>query len=114
MKIQIINSVGSAFSVLLGILGLFSPRTTAKFVGITAGEERGKSEIRATYGGVFLGIGVTALVLQDASVFTALGIGWLCAAVARIFGILVDKEFHKLNFGGVVFEAFTALLLLWR
>jgi hypothetical protein len=114
MKIQIINSIGASVFVLLGVVGLFSPDSIAKFVGIIAGKERGKSEIRATYGGVFLGVGASALYFQDANVFTAVGIGWACAGIARIFGILVDKEYHKLNFGGVIFEGLVATLLLWR
>ncbi len=114
MKIQIINSIGAIFCLLLGIAGLFFPNATAKFVGIIAGKERGKSEIRATYGGIFVGIGAAALFFRDANVFTAVGIGWAFAAIARIFGIVIDKEAHKLNFGGVVFESLVAILLLWR
>jgi hypothetical protein len=114
MKIQIINSIGAAVFVLLGIVGFFFPDLIAQFVGIVAGKDRGKSEIRATYGGVFLGIGASALYFQDTNVFTAVGIGWALAAIARILGILVDKEYHKLNFGGVIFETAVAILLLWR
>jgi Domain of unknown function (DUF4345) len=114
MKIQIINSIGAVFCLLLGVTGLFSPNSTANFVGIIAGKERGKSEIRATYGGVFIGIGASALFFRDANVFTAVGIGWAFAAIARIFGMVIDKEFHKLNFGGVIFESLVAVLLLWR
>jgi Domain of unknown function (DUF4345) len=114
MKIQIINSIGAFVFVLLGVVGFFFPDLIARFVGIIAGKDRGKSEIRATYGGVFLGIGASALYFQDTNVFTAVGIGWALAAVARILGILVDKEYHKLNFGGVLFETAVAILLLWR
>jgi hypothetical protein len=114
MKIQIINSIGAVFCLLLGVTGLFYPNSTANFVGIIAGKERGKSEIRATYGGVFIGIGASALFFRDANVFTAVGIGWAFAAIARIFGMVIDKEFHKLNFGGVIFESLVAVLLLWR
>jgi Domain of unknown function (DUF4345) len=114
MKIQIINSIGATVFVLLGIVGFFFPDLIAQFVGIVAGKDRGKSEIRATYGGVFLGIGASALYFQDTNVFTAVGIGWALAAIARILGILVDKEYHKLNFGGVIFETAVAILLLWR
>jgi Domain of unknown function (DUF4345) len=114
MKIQIINSIGAFIFVLLGVVGFFFPDLIARFVGIIAGKDRGKSEIRATYGGVFLGVGASALYFQETNVFTAIGIGWALAAVARILGILVDKEYHKLNFGGVLFETAVAILLLWR
>jgi Domain of unknown function (DUF4345) len=111
---NVVNSIGAAVFVLLGIVGFFFPDLIAKFVGIIPDEGRGKSEIRATYGGVFLGVGASALYFQDVNVFTAVGIGWALAAVARILGILVDKEYHKLNFGGVLFETVVAILLLWR
>jgi Domain of unknown function (DUF4345) len=111
---NIINSIGAAVFVILGTVGFFFPHFIAKFVGIIPDEGRGKSEIRATYGGVFLGVGASALYFQDINVFTAVGIGWALAAVARILGILVDKEYHKLNFGGVIFETVVAILLLWR
>lgn len=111
---NVINSIGAVVFVVLGLVGFFFPNLIAKFVGIIPCEGRGKSEIRATYGGVFLGVGASALYFQESHVFTAVGIGWALAAVGRILGILVDKEYHKLNFGGVLFEISVAILLLWR
>lgn len=114
MKIQIINSIGAGICLLLGIMGFLMPNFTANFVGVLPDGKRGISEIRATYGGVFAGLGGFALYLQDANVFTAIGIAWLCAAIVRIISIIVDKSFDRLNFGGVFFEIFVAAFLLWR
>lgn len=81
-------------------------------VGIDFSEPRGKSEVRATYGGLFLGLGVFALVSQEPAAFRALGFGWLGAATVRIFSIIFDKAFGKLNIGGVLLEVIIGALLI--
>ena len=111
---NIINSIGAGFCLLLGIVGFISPNSTAKFVGILPDGKRGISEIRATYGGVFAGLGGCALYLQDTNVFTTLGIAWAGAAIARVISIIIDKSYDRLNFGGVFFESLVAIFLLWR
>lgn len=99
------NTIAAFVSIGLGLLGLFAPHLIAEFVGIVADDPRGTTEVRATYGGMFIGLGLAALMAQDRAVFVTLGCGWLATAVARVFAIYRDKAMSGLNAGAVVMEA---------
>ncbi len=114
MQVQIPNSIGAAVNLIIGIVGIISPPAICKFVGISWEEKRGKSDIRATYGGVLFGLGGFALYMQEPLIFTAIGIAWACAAAARLISIFVDKSYQPLNFGGLIFESVVAFMLLWK
>jgi hypothetical protein len=111
-----INTFGAIITAGLGVLGLFFPMTAAKMVSIQPDGERGLSEIRATYGGIFLAIGLFAAIAQERSIFRALGIGWLGAAGGRAFSIWRDESYSGANFGALVVEALigAALLVPWE
>jgi hypothetical protein len=72
----------------------------------------GLSEIRATYGGIFLGLGVACLLFQQPEVFFAVGLAWLTAAASRTVSICLDRAFSAKNAGGTVIEAGIGLLLV--
>ena len=55
--IELLPIIGSIITMLLGLMGLLSPASAAKFTSIKPDGLVGVSEIRATYGGFFLGIG---------------------------------------------------------
>jgi hypothetical protein len=59
-EINILPNIGAAITLALGILGLLSPASAAKLVGIQPDGVLGVSEIRATYGGLFIGLSVAA------------------------------------------------------
>ncbi len=64
----------------------------------------GVSEIRATYGGLFVSLGIVAIALQTSIVFTVAGLAWLGAALGRVFSIAIDHNFDSKNLGGVIIE----------
>lgn len=109
---SLFNLTGAILTAGLGIIGLFNPILTARTVGIEPSEPRGISELRATYGGLFMGLGMSALYFQDTAIYTTIGCGWIGAAIARICSILIDRQISKLNLGGVVVEAGIGILLL--
>jgi Domain of unknown function (DUF4345) len=111
---SLLNLSGALLTTGLGIVGLLSPQSTARMIGIKPSEPRGVSEIRATYGGMFLSLGVLALYSQNVETYTAIGCGWIGAAIARVFSILVDRQLSKLNIGGVLLEGGIGMLLLHR
>ena len=53
--------VGSAITLLAGLLGLWFPVPVARTIGLTLNGKLGLSEFRATYGGLFLAADRTAL-----------------------------------------------------
>ena len=52
----IIQNIGTAISLILGILAIIWPSHIAAFVSVKSIGKEGVSEIRATYGGFFVGI----------------------------------------------------------
>ena len=104
--------IGAVISVIAGILGLLWPKQVSKVVGLNIPGQLGVSEFRATYGGLFIGGGLAALLLQSGDAATVLGSGWAGACVARAISIVVDKSRSKENMAGLVIEAVMASLLL--
>ena len=107
-----VNTLGSLVTTGLGLFGLFRPKAAAAMVGISPDGARGLSEVRATYGGLFLAMGLYATVLQSDEVFRGLGLAWMGAAVARTFSFVRDGSRSTANLGGIVMEAAIAASLL--
>jgi hypothetical protein len=107
-----LNQTGAFITILLGLLGLFFPAKAAGFVSLSPDGPVGRSELRATYGGFFLLLGLGCLFLHTPPVFLLVGLAWIGAAFGRLFSILVDRAASAKNFGGVVFEAGIGLLLI--
>ncbi len=88
----ILQNVGAIISFFLGFIAVFWPAKTETFVSIKSIGKEGNSEVRATYGGFFLGIALSALISQNPTVFIVLGIGWLSASLIRLlsccFGLI--------------------------
>jgi hypothetical protein len=110
-----INTFGSVATFGLGVFGLFWPKAAATMVGIVPEGERGLSEVRATYGGFFLAMGLYATIWQSNEVFRGLGLAWLAAAAARAFSFVKDDSRSGANVGGIVMEAAigASLLIPW-
>lgn len=103
--------LGALVTLVLGILGLVAPRKIANLVGIVPEGMLGLSEVRATYGGIFIGLGVACLLFQQSEVYFAVGLAWLTAAVARTISIFLDRAFSTKNAGGIIVEAGIGLML---
>jgi hypothetical protein len=106
------NFIGAILTTVLGIGGLLKPLMVAKLVGLTPSEPHGISEIRATLGGFFIGLGGFALYSQNTVIYGAVGMGWVGAATARIFSLIIDQKINKENIGGVILEGGVGILLL--
>jgi hypothetical protein len=107
-----LNTIASFVCIALGLLGMLAPHFVAEMVGIMADDPRGATEVRATYGGLFLGVGLAAFLAQDRAAFVTLGCGWFGAAAARVFGMYRDGSMSGLNVGGVVMEAVIGTMFL--
>lgn len=107
-----VNTLGAIATLGLGVFGLFWPATVARMVSISPDGERGISEIRATYGGLFLAIGIFATLAQDGAVFRGLGVAWIGAAAARSFSYVRDHSRSGANLGAIAMEGAIGLSLL--
>ena len=105
-------NIGAAFFVLLGIFGFTFPQLAALFVGLKPISAEGISEMRATLGSFFLGLGVACLWLQSPIAFTTVGIASIVASIARLLSLFIDRSFSIKNVGGVFTEAILGGMLL--
>ena len=75
--------VGAAINVALGLNGLLRPAATAEFTSMSPVGRIGVSEIRATYGGLFLALGAFALATgsKDSALLITLPTGSYTAQI---------------------------------
>jgi hypothetical protein len=108
----VISNIGSILTLGLGVMSLLYPNIIATFIGIEAKTGLGRSEVRATYGGFFVGLGTCCLWFQSSEMFLVAGIAWWAASMARILAVFIEKEASIKNFGGIVIEGGIGTLLL--
>jgi hypothetical protein len=104
----------------LGLYALINPRWASKLVRLVPAEGKveGKSEFRATYGGLFLAAHGLAFWLIFAGYegselgAAVLAAAWLGTALGRIVSIVLDKTGTGVNWFNVAFEAAFGLMLL--
>lgn len=113
MTIDWISTLGAVVTLALGLLGLLLPARAAAFTQLSALGPSGFAEFRATFGGLFVGLGLMLLVQQSPVLFQAVGVAWLLTALGRVVSIVVDPGGRdRRNYAGVAFEALVGLLLL--
>ena len=109
----ILNHLGAIITAALGLMGLLFPKVAAQFTGLDARSRTAFAEFRATFGGLFLVMGVLPIVVGSASAFNFAGCLWLGAALGRLVSVFLDQGFKEArNIAGVGFEAGVGLLLL--
>ena len=93
--------LGCLITIALGSLGSFAPL----LVSIEPRGKVGLSEVRATYGGLFLGMGLVALAVQSKSAFAVGAACWLGAALLRTASVLLDGSRSLKNLRAIGLEA---------
>ena len=94
--------LGCLITMALGALGAFAPQKAAMFVSVEPKGRTGVSELRATYGGLFLGMGLTGL--QNEAAFAVAAACWCGAAVLRAFSVFLDQSFSTKNLRAIGVE----------
>lgn len=103
---------GASVTTGLGLMGLLAPDAAAKFTSVRPEGLIGRSEIRATYGGLFTALGVTCLAMPSPAAHAVAGTAWMGAAAGRMLSVVVDRSRSAKNLGGIAFEAAIGGLLL--
>jgi hypothetical protein len=104
----------------LGAYGMINPGWASKLVRLVPadGKVEGKSEFRATYGGLFLLAHAfaawTLVTLRPGAELAAatLGAAWLGSGIGRLLSFALDKTATPVNWFNVAFEALLGSLLL--
>jgi hypothetical protein len=109
---DICNLLGAGITTILGGMGLFAPHAASRFTGLQASNPTGFSEFRATYGGIFLALGIALFVFRQPILYEVVGIAWVAAAVGRIISVFADNAKESRNFQAIAFEAGIGGLLI--
>ena len=106
--------LGGAITFLLGVLGCVAPRRVEQLVRISAVGKTGISEIRATYGGIFLALGAGTLYFDEPKVYIVAAAAWFCAGAVRLLSVIFERSRAPENIGGVLFEVAVGTLLMFH
>lgn len=113
MKILIILKIIAAIGTIgTGLLALLRPTSIDGFTGITAAGPRGITEIRAIFGGLFIGLGAAALLLNTDSAYQMLGITYAAIAVVRVVSMFLDHSIESSNIISTVVEVVFSVILI--
>jgi hypothetical protein len=113
MSNDLLHLIGTLSLLGYAISSLFLPHRVGRLIAQELNNPRGIAEFRVVNGGYFAGLSLFALVANHPLVFTALGIGWLGAAAARLLALLLDRPRLEPIYAGLfVFEIVMGLLLI--
>jgi hypothetical protein len=88
---DIINIIFAIVSIGLGCFGWLAPRFTMGALDLHGGETTmGMSEVRASAGALFVGMGIGALWLGTPEAYLMLGFCWTGAAMGRLTSLVLD------------------------
>ncbi len=109
---DIINPVLALISIVLGLFGWLAPRYTMAVLDLEPGPSlMGHSEIRASAGALFVGLGIGAIILGSPTGYAMVGFAWGGAAVGRLTSLILDSQTPK-KWGFFVVEAGVAAVAL--
>jgi hypothetical protein len=109
--LMILKFLAAIATIATGILALIKPSATFGFIGLEPSGVRGISEIRAIFGGLFIGLGVAPFFLGD-NAFRMLGVGYIAIALARAFSIVFDKSYAQSNMISLIIEIILGVILV--
>ena len=93
---DILNIIFALLSIALGCFGWLAPRYTMGALDMSATSgTMAISEVRASAGALFVGMGVGALILGTPTAFAMLGFCWCGAALGRATSLILDGQFRK-------------------
>ena len=107
-----IGYVGAIISIIAGCLGLIWPQQVSRTIGLQIPGRLGQSEVRATYGGLFIGAGTAVALIGNSDAALVLGAAWAGAFAARAISFVIDKSRTKENIAGLLIEGVMAILLI--
>lgn len=112
--IELINIALALVSIGLGAFGWLAPRYTMETLDLqtTNDSTMGLSELRASAGALFIGLGLGALYFGTPQAFAMVGFAWGGAAVGRVTSILRDEAPTRKTYIFAAIEIAVAVILL--
>ena len=111
--IDILNIAIALLTIGFGAFGFLAPRYTAAALDLVPGESTmGLSEMRASVGGLFVALGLFAILSGAPMAYAMIGVAYTGAAAGRLISIFLDKPPFKKALLYFAFEAGPAIYLL--
>src|SRR5690554_5219474 len=115
--------VAAGVAVASGLLGLLNPLLAVRLYGLEVMEPRGISQVRATFGGLYLALGgmlLWAATPRASAAANAVGRPYLraaallvgCVAAGRVLSIVIDGVLTPVNLLFLAFELAVCVLSL--
>jgi len=90
--IPTLKFIAALASVLFGIIALIQPQRTAEAASLTADTPAGIAEIRASWGGLFIGLGVAVLFLRSYDAYLVFASAYMLTALVRMMTWAIDNS----------------------
>ncbi|MEK1889938.1 MAG: DUF4345 family protein [Phyllobacterium sp.] len=102
--------LSAAITLIFGLIFFFAPRIAMRILRLQTKPERPEalSEIRATFAGFYLGLGLCALVFAQPFLWIALGVSWGFTVFGRLISMMSDGGNKPYNWAWVVVELLLA------
>lgn len=111
--IEYVNIAMAVLSIALGCFGWLAPRYTMEALDLqTNGSTMGLSELRASAGALFVGLGIGALYFATPVAYAMVGFAWGGAAVGRVTSIVKDEAPTRKTYVFAAIEIAVAVILL--
>ncbi|MDJ0877414.1 MAG: DUF4345 family protein [Halieaceae bacterium] len=104
--------LGALLQLLIGVVGFFKPRAFTEQMQLVMSTPMAVSEVRTVFGGLNLGVGLAALLMQEPLVYMALGMAWFFGLLARFYSMAVDKTSLRDSMPGITVDAVLSFLYL--
>ena len=109
---ELINLIAGLLSIGFGVVGWLLPKYTMDVLNMSNHTDTmAISEIRASGGALFVGMGIGAIYLGTPAAFAMLGFCWAGAAIGRITSLALDGVTRK-KVGFLAVEIVVAALVL--
>lgn len=104
----------AVFVVLIGLTMLLAPGFSLRMLGFDPPQSGTApySEIRSSLGGLYVGLGLAAILVAQPFVYFAMGSAFAMAALARLLSVLADRGRTIRNLLLIVVQSLLALLPL--
>ena len=109
---DILNIILALVTIGFGAIGWLAPKYTMAVLNISSHTDTmGMSEVRASAGALFVGMGLGAIILGSPEAYAMIGFCWLGAAIGRATSLIIDGHTAK-KIGFFATEAVVAILAL--
>ncbi len=98
--------------LILGAVALVWPERFAAAVGLSARDPLGRSELRAVFGGVFIGIAAACLLTASSGAYVAAGGAFLGGALAKVGSAAFERGVFPAVLPGLAVDIVLGLVFL--